>query len=332
MLHHLPVKAVYVGISLTFLFILLFQIEIRRRNQVIVDIFIDKIITQNGQLSFEQTACHLFMFQANCDEKLAKSNGSHVIGQQLLTYTLDFRRVFLITTFNRPNYESAPRVYNLYSQVFGKIFFCAPEEDNFEENFNFIYKNNTGDNSNMPGDAFFIGYGSFDHEKPVLTAWYQCLPKIIEKFPHFEFSYDGAIFMGDDVIFNFWNSKLKFMKNLKQPWLVDVPNPFDSEPMLPFEVDNLNECSGKSGNNEIDCVKEHEWPWPRDGPQALHGFYEALQFLANNFDDSYWKGVQVNLTRALGGPRRMIGSMADLVYIPSPLFQRINPIFQLFYR
>ena len=278
------------------------------------------------KIPFEELACKKFMSSANCFEKLAKSDGHHQINQRLLENTLDFSQILLIVTFNWPIYEGAPRIFNLYRHVFGKIVFCGPEDDDGQK-FMEVYRSFSGDGSGLPKESLFVGYGRYNLSRIVETDWYHCLPKVIEANPDFQNSYSGVMLLSDDVVFNFWNAKILYSKNFDQIWMNEFISPFHEQPMYPFEVDNKLECRGRTGNNLIDCSGLHFWEFNQRVLEAPILFHNDLQRLSKI--DPFYKGFQRNLTRALGGPRRLIGNLVDMVYIPNRLVPTINPIFKL---
>ena len=276
----------------------------------------------------EELACYDFMHSANCLERLAKSDGNHQINRYLLENTLDFSQILLIVAFNWPIYEGAPRIFNLYRQVFGKVVFCGPEdEDGDGHRFMETYRNFSGDGSALPKESFFVGYGQNLKGILIDVYWYKCLPLIIEANPNFQTRYSGVVIQGDDVVFNFWNAKIKYQKHFDQIWMNEMPSPYETQPMYPFEVDNKLECRGRTGNNSADCIKHHPWDWIDQNPEYTILFHDDLHRLSKI--DSFWKGFENNLTQAFGGPRRLIGNLVDMVYIPSRVLPRINPIFKL---
>ena len=174
--------------------------------------------------------CENYFNEANCSEILHMNQSDrHRLISNISKETLEkLKTTLLVIHYNTPQYGSAKRNFELYSQIFAKIVFCGPEVD---ESAFWPHSTNDGFYHLDKNVAPFIAYGKYGLRDRLNV--YICVPKAMKLFPNPNFS--GIIAMSDDVVLNFWNID-KFKKSFDQIWLL-----MNRRRMLykPFDIDQV---------------------------------------------------------------------------------------------
>ncbi|CAH1790235.1 unnamed protein product, partial [Owenia fusiformis] len=246
-------------------------------------------IIMNLEIPQSQLESLKTVYEYTCAEHFEKKLNYRIKTKPSLDYyrhncNSQYKDVALLIVFNTAHYEVIPLLENMYRPSFPKILYCGPEEipQNILKWFNIS----------------FISYGKSTEHHPDGAANYECLTMAFS----LRLNVTGYIFLGDDVMFYFWN--LNFPKN-------DIWSSPQSIGDLSRRI--TKECTYNRGLKDWFCPVA-KWPWWADYR------FEILEALGSLKDLSKVSPVVQeclgNLIYRNGAHNRVNRGYADIYFVP----------------
>ncbi|CAH1788513.1 unnamed protein product [Owenia fusiformis] len=257
-------------------------------------------ITNNLEIPPNQLEYLETVYKHTCPEhSRRKLNHRHETQEDYRRYN-NYSDVALLIVFNTAHYEVIPLLETMYRTSFPKILYCGPGE--------------------LPQKIIqwlsisFISYGRSPRGRLDGAANYECLTMAFS----LKLNVTGYIFLGDDVMFNFWN--LRLPKNI--PW---------SSPQLIGDLSEkkTKECTYDNSLEDWFCYAT-KWTW---WPPFRFATLDALEHLQH-----VSKSSQVvhecleNLKCRNGAAHRVNRGLADIYYVPSKYAREYIELSTIFWK
>ncbi|XP_050417606.2 uncharacterized protein LOC130010373 [Patella vulgata] len=194
-----------------------------------------------------------------------------------LTLSSRVENILLLIIFNRPHYENIPSLHKTYSHSFTKIVYCGSSLKDF----------------NLKSAKFGFGVTFIEVEMLTGIYFYRCLAKVMRM----NYSVDGYLYIGDDVLINPW--RIKHLP-INKIWLP----------------------TGGTTRMGWETMKWMHWSLPY-GRQAM---LRVLEELKKNHTERY-KTFTRNLAHNSKFPDGILYGGSDIAYVPASL--KTDAIFYL---